>query len=334
MINVGVIGVGPEWEKYRPALKSLRRPVGVKAVYDSVHARAEQVAAALSTDAVTGLGQLASRHDIRAVLLLESGWATTPGIEILARSGKPVFIRPWLAAPASFFEDTFERASQAGLMLMPAMWRRFMPSTMRLQELFATELGLPQRVTIQQKLPDSAREVSEKLVGWLDFARNLFRAYPQSARLDVEENSLRLTVEYPGRAEGSDPRLAVLTMTAEDCEAVQLRARLEHAIQGRPENANGSPLGNGHDKADEKTEIAQVVCECQVGRATLHSRTRLTWHLDESPDTTFTDEELRAERDEQQVMLDLFCRRLVGGLIPVADFSDISRALRLVESVL
>ena len=66
----------------------------------------------------------------------------------------------------------------------------------------------------------------------------------------------------------------------------------------------------------------------------LHSRTRLTWHLNESPATTFTDEELQSERDEQQVMLDLFCRRLVGGLIPVADLSDISRALRLIESVL
>ena len=169
MINVGVIGVGPEWDKYRPALKSLRRPVGVKAVYDSVHARAEQVAAELSTAAVTGLNQLTSRHDIQAVLLLESGWATTPGVDLLARAGKPVFIRPWLGGPASFFEDTFERASHAGLMIMPAMWRRFMPSTMRLQELFATELGVPQRVTFQLQLPASPREASEKLVGWLDF---------------------------------------------------------------------------------------------------------------------------------------------------------------------
>lgn len=332
MINVGVIGVGPEWDKYRPALKSLRRPVGVKAVYDSVHARAEQVAAALSTNAVTGLSQLASRHDIQAVLLLESGWATAPGLDILARAGKPVFIRPWLGGPASFFEETFERASHAGLMLMPAMWRRFMPSTMRLQELFATELGSPQRVTIQLQLPASPPEASEKLVGWLDFARNLFRAYPEAARLQVESDSLQLAVEYPAADAESALRQAVFTIAAEDCDTSQLRSRLEQAVLG--ESQNGAASRNGHSEPAATTEIAQVVCECPAGQAMLHSRTRLTWHLDESPATTFTDEELQSERDEQQVMLDLFCRRLVGGLIPVADLSDISRALRLVESVL
>lgn len=333
MINVGVIGVGPEWDKYRPALKSLRRPVGVKAVYDSVHARAEQVAAALSTDAVTGLSQLAGRHDIRAVLLLEFGWATAPGLDILARAGKPVFIRPWLGGSASFYEDTFERASHAGLMLMPAMWRRFMPSTMRLQELFATELGAPQRVTFQIQLPASPREASEKLVGWLDFARNLFRAYPQAARLESEGNSLQLTVDYPAADAESEQRQAVLTIAADDSDADRLRSRLKQAVLGG-ESQNGAASRNGYGEPAAKTEIAQVVCECPAGQAMLHSRTRLTWHLDKGPATTFADEELQSERDEQLVMLDLFCRRLVGGLIPVADLSDISRALRLVESVL
>ena len=333
MINVGVIGVGPEWDKYRPALKSLRRPVRVKAIYDSVHARAEQVAATLSTEAVTGLSQLASRHDIRAVLLLESGWATAPGLDILARAGKPVFIRPWLGGPASFFEDTFERASHTGLMLMPAMWRRFMPSTMRLQELFATELGAPQRVTFQVQLPVSPREAAEKLVGWIDFARNLFRAYPQAAWLLAEGDSLQLVVDYPGSDADSKPRQALLTIAADDCNTDQLRLRLEQAVLG-DDLQNGTAPRNEHNEPAAKTEIAQVVCECPAGQVMLHSRTRLTWHLNESPATTFTDEELQSERDEQQVMLDLFCRRLVGGLIPVADLSDISRALRLIESVL
>lgn len=329
MINVGVIGVGPEWEEFRPALKSLRQPVGVRAVYDSVHARAEQVAASLSTVAVSGLGQLASRHDITAILLLESGWATTPGLGILTQAGKPVFVRPWLTAPPSFFEDTFDRASQAGLMLMPAMWRRFMPSTMRLQELFATELGQPHRMRFQIELPDSLRDASEQLVGWLDFARNLFRSYPQEACLEVERDSLRLLISYP-RTDECESRQAVMTITAADRNSGQLRDRMAQAVHGGVD----FPPAHRNGKSDPGAEICQVVCECQAGQAMLHSRTRLTWHQHESPGTTFEDEELSSERDEHQVMLDLFCRRLVGGLVPVADFSDISRALRLVESVL
>ena len=43
-------------------------------------------------------------------------------------------------------------------------------------------------------------------------------------------------------------------------------------------------------------------------------------------------ESLVSERSEVEVMLDHFCRRVVGGLIPVADLADICSHLRLIES--
>jgi len=42
-----------------------------------------------------------------------------------------------------------------------------------------------------------------------------------------------------------------------------------------------------------------------------------------------TTESLTADRSEVEVMIDHFCRRLAGGLIPVADISDVCRCLRL-----
>jgi predicted dehydrogenase len=336
MINVGVIGVGTEWEEYLPVLEMLRRPVGVRAVYDSVRARAEQAAVSLSATTATGLSQLAGRHDIQAMLLMEPGWSGESSLDVLSRCGKPVFIRPWLTASASFYERHFDRASQAGLMLMPAMWRRFMPSTMRLQELFATDLGKPLRLELHLDLPTCPARTAEQLVGWLDFSRNLFRAYPDGARLEsTGERSLRLLVEYPSRDATTPHRQASLTVSAQDCDAGQLRRRLREAVSDC--RASNDVSLNGHAPLARELRFPEITCECESGRATLLDRTSLTWrsHGDEGDGAGVrTKEELSAERTEAQVMLDLFCRRLVGGLVPVADFSDISRALRLVESVL
>jgi hypothetical protein len=336
MINVGVIGVGTEWEEFLPVLDMLRKPVGVCAVYDSVRARAEQAAVSLSAATATGLSQLAGRHDVQAMLLLESGWAGEFSLDVLSRCSKPVFIRPWLPASAAFYERIFDRASHAGLMLMPAMWRRFMPSAMRLQELFATNLGQPVRVNLQLDLSDCSGGTSEQIVGWLDFCRNLFRSYPEGARLEPNDGrSLTLLVDYPMKDSTLPQRQARLTVSAQGCDLEQIRQRLREAVSSihasRGVGSNGQPV--------TKTErFPEVICECETGLATLLDRTNLTWQregdgIGPGEAGVRTKEELSSERTESQVMLDLFCRRLVGGLVPVADFSDISRALRLVESV-
>ena len=56
-----------------------------------------------------------------------------------------------------------------------------------------------------------------------------------------------------------------------------------------------------------------------------HIRWRLTGGETET-------ESLIADRSEVEVMIDHFCRRSVGGLIPVADISDVCRCLRLVHA--
>jgi hypothetical protein len=67
---------------------------------------------------------------------------------------------------------------------------------------------------------------------------------------------------------------------------------------------------------------------CQRGTATLESGTQIVWQDgDKSVCETLT-----SERTETEVMLDLFCRRVVGGLIPVADISDVLRGARLLEA--
>ena len=50
MLNIGVIGLGPDWEtRHRPALARLARRIRIAAVYDAVTPRAERVADELRT---------------------------------------------------------------------------------------------------------------------------------------------------------------------------------------------------------------------------------------------------------------------------------------------
>jgi predicted dehydrogenase len=68
---------------------------------------------------------------------------------------------------------------------------------------------------------------------------------------------------------------------------------------------------------------------CENGEAVIEGPAHIRWKLTGGEAAT---ESLTADRSEVEVMIDHFCRRLVGGLIPVADISDVCRGLRLVQA--
>src|SRR5688572_5488866 len=75
MLDVGVIGIGPNWEaRYRPALEALRHRLRVRAVASPVIAMAEHVAADFRAEIAPSLTGLTERRDIRALLVLEPAW--------------------------------------------------------------------------------------------------------------------------------------------------------------------------------------------------------------------------------------------------------------------
>jgi hypothetical protein len=67
---------------------------------------------------------------------------------------------------------------------------------------------------------------------------------------------------------------------------------------------------------------------CQRGTALIESATEITWQTLAGPTT----EVLTSDRADVEVMLDHFCRRVVGGLIPVADIGDVCRGLEVVRA--
>lgn len=72
-------------------------------------------------------------------------------------------------------------------------------------------------------------------------------------------------------------------------------------------------------------EVLQI--DCQHGSARILHDREIEWTLDGQS----IRESLPHERSGTEIILDQFCRRVVGGLVPVADLGDLLRSARLAE---
>lgn len=304
MVNIGVIGLGPAWERrYRSALQRLEKRMRVRAVFDPVFSRSARVATELRAIAEGGLLALAKRSDIQAVLLLDAAWYGCEALRLVCGANKPVYIAADLGADPSTLQALHWTAVNYGLTLMPEMGRRYTPASARLQELIATCLGRPRRVTVTVTVrAETADENAEQLIdgesarrellAWFDWLHYVIRTTPCRVQSNGESDSA-IRVDYASPKSGGPSPFAELRL-----------------------------LGDAADHSDRQ------VIECERGNATIESPTVIRW---ESQGQSAR-ETLTADRNETEVMLDHFCRRVVGGLIPVADLADISQGLKLVNA--
>jgi predicted dehydrogenase len=319
MVNVGIIGLGPVWEtRYAPVLKKLCGRIRVCAVYDPVASRAQQAAADFDAEPSQGMLALLERPDVKAVLLLGCDWHGRVPHSFILASRKPAYISGSLGEDLQLLGRLHESALANGLTLMPEFSWRYTPATGRLQELLATRLGRPRRICIEavaprpedpQIVPGQGPGV-DFLVGLFDWCRYILRAAPQS---------LQAAPASPGPEEtGGDCRSRAITIafraTAGDPPVAELRIH------------EGGPAGNG---ASNHCSPAKFQVTCERGEAVLESVAQISW----SGEAGTATESLVSERSTVEVMLDHFCRRVVGGLIPVADVADACRSIHLAQAV-
>lgn len=310
MVPVGVIGLSPAWEtRYRPALKSLKGRIAVRAVYDPVPSRGEQAAAELGAKPVTGMRALAGRQDLRALLVFDTGWCGAEALRLLCPSGRPIFVGGALAADEEGLDRLRDAAASCGAMIMPELGQRYTPATCRLRELIATRLGRPLHVEIEADAPAvppdgqplGRRPWDEFVARLADWCCYVIPTPPTDVSAAAEGGSgptaIRLTFARP-RAGGEPP-------------AVEIRLRTAASV---PAEEAAPPLYR---------------VRCERGQAELAASNRIAWLSGDDR----REESLVAERTDLQVMLDHFCRRVVGGLIPVADLGDVRRSRNLARAV-
>lgn len=317
MINLGIVGLGPVWEsRYRSVLEKLRHRVAVRAVYDPIASRGEQVAIEFGAVPYQGVSALLTQADLRGILVLDTSWHGNALLHFVRKAKKPTYIAGSLGEDWNELLELRGLVESEGLLVMPEFSRRFTPATCRLRELMATRLGRPRHILIHAVPPPAdARDAvpgqaagTDFLVGLLDWCRYVVRS--TAIRLEVSpltsdtphEESRSIAIEFAeGRDTGRRPTV-----------------KLE---------LHSPPRAAGQECAAASAVCFTVACE--RGEAVIEGPAQIRWTVLGEEGTT---ESLTADRSEVEVMIDHFCRRLAGGLIPVADISDVCRCLRLVHA--
>lgn len=324
MLNVGLIGLGPEWERrYRPALAKLRHRLRVRCVHTPVITHAEQVAAELQCQVATGLMRLVERDDVQALLVLDTSWYSGVPANFACQVRKPAYLAGSQVPRTSLTDQLLRRAAESGVTLMPEFGHRYTPATSRLRELIATRLGRPLELVVDvatavDSSPDDTPSLSvasrELLAMTVDWCLNVVGTAPASVRVssgggllpESKTGPLEIRVEFRQPAAGGPAAVACVRLNA----------------------ASGSAVTDAESDSADLQLQARV--QCLKGIAWLTNPDQVKW---ESADDKKT-ESLTSDRPDVEVMLDLFTRRVVGGLIPVPTLEDLLRAHQLIESAL
>lgn len=305
LISLGLIGVGPAWEhRYRPALKRLSSRVCIRAVHDPVLGRAQHAAQETNAEALAGLKQIFEHPALDGILVLDSSWYGVAPVELACERQRPAFLVNDAVSPPAVWSQLHESAQQRGVMLVPEMSWRFQPSTMRLRELIASRLGPVRalRVVLNPHLFEDESLCRKALAAAVDWCSFVSRQTAERLVRTVNGHSL--------------PAFQLLFLS-------DLRGRVL-------EPAEICQCAESFKVGETEAVPFQAEVWCDNGRADVCSATRIAWSVSGGEECH---EELYHERCEEEVMLDQFCRRLVGGLIPTATLQDVAVALQHVSNL-
>ncbi len=294
MPDVGIIGLSPTWEsRYLPVLRKLRNRVRVRAVYDPVFCRAQHAALELEADVSEGIHSLVNRRDLRAVLVLDSSWQSTYAIKCACETGKAVYLGGKMPLNLPLLNHLHQHLSSHGIEAMAELPWRYVPCTTRLKELMVTRLGPVKSIRISSA-PGHMRGAIETSVGLIDLCQYLVGTPPEKIEA----------------AHDGDRRVYRLSFLKSKLSSGPAEAEIEM----HPATPDDTPH-------EEDSLLGEIICE--HGSARIRNQTELTWRNG----TDAAVEILTTERSEIEVMLDHFCRRVVGALVPVPSLDDTCRVL-------
>ena len=278
VLNLGVIGLGPDWgSRYAPALQALNDRTRVKVVYDTTAARTEEAAVAFQAIAAHGVRQVLSTESLDAIVLLSLGWQGDWLLERLAQTELPTFVSTPVLRQSTA-RVTLDRLSMvARNVVVPEQPIRYCPSMLRLRELMATQIGPVERVSIDLRIAQIALGERVQLSDLLSWC----------------------CVTFGLRADHATP--AAVDETAED---VGITRTTVPSRNGRPVELEIRPSTTTLPPGTDLPEMRHPFCSVfsREGRVDLLGRQELQWDVGEGPVT----ERLAGERSAIDVMLDHF----------------------------
>jgi predicted dehydrogenase len=321
-VSVALVGVGPTWElHYRGAIQRLSSKLSVKVVCDSVEMRAAAVADEFDASAVSCPWLLTQRYDCHAWLILDPGWFDTYPADLSVRVGRPALYANTFASSIPRLIPILQRSVETGETLMPEFPQRCTPATTRLRELMATKLGPVRRIDVSIPLPatDSAtvadwlqREQAE-VIGLFDWCAWLIGGASPEVTFHA--------------ATAFHPTTADHVSTGDHAAAADADARFDLRFPMGP----ARPAGGGVTiRLHAGGGAIRRQIECERGSAVIDSPTQISWQAG----VEHAGETLNHERSPQEIILDQFCRRALGGLVPVPTPTDALRAIATAQLAL
>ena len=320
-LRVGLIGLGDAWEeRHRPALRAMTDRFEVRAVFEEVRHRAELAAAEFGGSAVDGFRALVRREDIDAVMLLSAGWYGVLPLLAACDSGKAVYFGAGLGMAPDEIQRIRNRVEEAGIAFVAEFPRRQSPATLRLKELIATTLGLPQLVFCHQRLPvvsrgnrpparRQRRSATQELVEMVDWCRYVVGREPKW---------VTSAMHRPG-AEAAEV----------DYQTISLDFSESHRVGSGPvaQISCGRYIPEPWHEAGTYRPPAAMQISCENGIAFIDLPSTLIW-FDEAGRHQ---ESLQSERPVGEQLLDSFFRAVTSLVTKTGDLDDACRALSIVE---
>ena len=292
----------------------MRDRIKIAAVNDCIPARANQVAADFGISAIHGISTLVNQSHLQALLLLETDWRGTALLPMLLSSHIPIFVVEPLGDDLQYVDKIRQVAYSNELTIVPEFTTRYTPTSSRLQELLATSHGAVTKIVIDAVLPQqSVRHHKEferhthLLVNQFDWCQRILKDSP------IRLHAKKVATNHSGKDTGLQVELIY---PAKKNALNDVHVTINIQTISKKNNGQLNPL------------MYSIFCE--EGEVIINSSTDILWTLTEKKQVH---EILTSERTSTEVMLDHFCRRIVGGLLPVADLDDIVRVVKLVQIV-
>lgn len=339
-VQAGLLGLSHDFDHtHRQAMARLTQRLKVNWVYDAVPLRAQQLATDMRISAMHSLHQMLSQPDLDAVLILNRHWFDSLPLELcLERQKSLLYLAPF---PNDISLEKLRAwhhlSGNLGMSVILGLTRRYTPSTIRLQELLASRLGYLREIRIKLPAPqipssgdgvfrqEGSGEISTPLIQAIDWCRHLIKrklvplsVIPSVHRLGCGSEPAHMVLRAP--AWDTIPEV-LISIDQSGTELTSQETSIASSPKSTTSKATSSKSVVDNTPALDPTQW-KIEVFCDYGSAEIGSLRRISWKFG----TEHCMEELLAERSALELLLDLFCRRLLSALVPLPDLGDLIRA--------
>ncbi|MBN2292785.1 MAG: Gfo/Idh/MocA family oxidoreductase [Pirellulales bacterium] len=337
-IRLGLVGLGEAWQRrHAPALHALSDRFEVRAVCEQVAHRAEYAAAEFGAATVGGFQALVRRADIDALLILSDQWYGPLPILAACDNRKAVYCAAGFDMPVEQAETICKHVDEAGIAFMAEFARRFMPGTLRLKELIATELGQPRLLFCHQRLGCDCEERNRNGRTFANSSRRELVELVDWCRYLVDQNPTSVTGQMH-----NCPNPGPDSTNSDSKQSASKTPDEEHDYQvlsldfSEPEKFGSGPLAQiscsryfpaqWQEASNYRTPAAlQIVCA--NGIAFLDLPTTLIWY----DEAGRHQESLENERPVGELLLTHFHRAVTCLVRNRVDLDDACRAISILQ---